>query len=301
MSNGFLFPGQGSQKLNMLQDVPQSYLDKCEAVTGISLIETEDCYRDTVFIQLALIIKAAFYIDEMNRRGIRPDLVAGHSIGAFAAALACETLTLEEVLLLVHRRAEFMKQAYPQGYAMGVIVGLTRSEVEKLVEQTFDESYPVYLSNENCPIQHTISGSIPGLEKTLAEAKKSQANTAKLIRVPVPSHCKLMDDTVEKLAPYMDQVTFKTPQCTYLKNIDGRSTTEINEIKLDLLTNIARPVQWNRMMDVSKELGMTIGIEFPPGNTLTKLFQAKFGEAIRTINLDQHGIEDTVFLYNKWR
>jgi malonate decarboxylase epsilon subunit len=301
MSNGFLFPGQGSQKLNMLQEVPQRYLDKCEAVTGISLIETEACYRDTVFIQLALITKAAFYIDEMNRRGIRPDLVAGHSIGAFAAALACETLTLEEVLLLVHRRAEFMKQAYPQGYAMGVIVGLTRSEVEKLVEQTFDENYPVYISNENCPIQHTISGSIPGLEKTLAEAKKSQANTAKLLRVPVPSHCKLMDDTVEKLAPYMDQVTFKTPQCTYLKNIDGRSTTEINEIKQDLLTNIARPVQWNRMMDVSKELGLTIGIDFPPGNTLTKLFQAKFGEAIRTINLDQHGIEDTVFLYNKWR
>jgi malonate decarboxylase epsilon subunit len=301
MSNGFLFPGQGSQKLNMLQDVPQSYLDKCEALTGISLIETEARYRDTVFIQLALIIKAAFYIDEMNGRGIRPDLVAGHSIGAFAAALACETLTLEEVLLLVHRRAEFMKQAYPQGYAMGVIVGLTRAEVETLVEQTFDESYPVYLSNENCPIQHTISGSISGLKKTLAEAKKSQANTAKLIRVPVPSHCKLMDDTVEKLAPYMEQVTFKTPQCTYLKNIDGRSTTESSEIKQDLLTNIAHPVQWNRMMDVSKELGLTIGIEFPPGNTLTKLFQAKFGEAIRTINLDQHGIEDTVFLYNKWR
>ncbi|MTD41994.1 acyltransferase domain-containing protein [Erwinia sp. CPCC 100877] len=301
MSNGFLFPGQGSQKLNMLQDIPQSYLDKCEAVTGISLIETEASYQDTVFIQLALIIKAAFYIDEMTRREIRPELVAGHSIGAFAAALACETLTLEEVLLLVHRRAEFMKQAYPKGYAMGVIVGLTRSEVENLVEQTFDEQYPVYISNENCPIQHTISGSIPGLEKTLAEAKKSQAQTAKLIRVPVPSHCKLMDDTVKKLAPYMDQVTFKTPQCTYLKNIDGRSTTDCHEIKQDLLNNIARPVQWNRMMDVSKELGLTIGIEFPPGNTLTKLFQAKFGEAIRTINLDQHGIEDTVFLYNKWR
>ncbi|MEI5990824.1 hypothetical protein A5881_002329 [Enterococcus termitis] len=301
MSNGFLFPGQGSQRLGMLKEVPQAYLDKCREVTGMALIETEVAYQDTVFIQLALIVKAAYFIDEMAKNKIQPELVAGHSIGAFAAALACKTVTFEEVLSVVYHRACLMKEAYPEGFGMGVISGLTRTEVTKLVEETFDEAQPVYISNENCPLQQTISGSLQGMQHTLNQAKKQQAQTAKLLKVPVPSHCQLMDETVEKFTPYINELHFKAPDCLYLKNIDGRSTDNITEIKQDLLTNIAHPVQWNQMMDVSKELGMTLGIEFPPGNTLTKLYQNKFGEEIRTINLEQHGIEDTVFLYEKWR
>ena len=301
MSSGFLFPGQGSQAFGMLQEVPPAYLDKCQEVTGVLLAETSTSYEDTVFIQLALVVKAAFYIDEMKKRSIVPSLVAGHSIGAFSAAYACESLSLDEVLFLVNKRASLMKTAYPEGFGMGVIVGLTRTEVEQVVQATFDEAHPVYISNENCPMQQTISGSIEGMKQTLEEAKRYQAQTAKLLNVPVPSHCVLMDDTVKAFAPFIEEAKLVTPRCTYMKNTDGRTTMNKEEIRQDLLTNIAHPVQWNRMMDVTKELGMSIGIEFPPGNTLTKLYQAKFGEEIRTINLAQHGIEDTVFLYEKWR
>ncbi|EOL45487.1 malonate decarboxylase subunit epsilon [Enterococcus phoeniculicola] len=301
MSSGFLFPGQGSQSLGLLADVPKFYIDKCKEVTGILLEETPSSYEDTVFIQLALVVKAAFYTDELKKRKIFPDITAGHSIGAFAAAYACETLCFDEMLSLVYKRASLMKQAYPTGFGMGVIVGLTRTEVERVVKETFDEAHPVYVSNENCPMQQTISGSIEAMSRTLEKAKQYQAQTAKLLKVPVPSHCVLMDDTVKAFASFVEEAQLSPPSCTYMKNIDGRSTTDKEEIRQDLLTNIAHPVQWNRMMDVTKELGMTIGIEFPPGNTLTKLYQAKFGEEIRTINLAQHGIEDTVFLYEKWR
>lgn len=194
-----------------------------------------------------------------------------------------------------------MKNAYPNGFGMGVIVGLTRSEVIDLVKETFEENQPVYVSNENSPLQQTISGNLHGIEKTLIQAKRYQVQTAKLIRVPVPSHCLLMEETVERLIPYMEKVDFKSPNALYMKNTDGRSTRNGQDIKQDLLTNIAHPVQWNRIMDVSKELGTKIAIEFPPGDTLTKLFKGKFSEEIRTINLELHGIEDTAYLYHKWR
>ena len=239
----------------------------------------------------------------MKERGIKPDLVAGHSIGAFSAAVACGALSFENAAELVYHRANLMRTSYPSGYAMGVIVGLTRSEAEKVVAETFDPNEPVYLSNENCPLQHTISGSITGLEKTLAAAKTQQARTAKLLKVPVPSHCVLMNDTVEKFKPYMDTVSVKDADCLYLKNIDGRATKDAEEIRKDLLENLAFPVQWNQMMGIAHELGMDLTIEFPPGNTLTKLIHARFGvdQGIRTLNLDQHGVDDTTFLYQKWR
>ena len=80
-------------------------------------------------------------------------------------------------------------------------------------------------------------------------------------------------------------------------------TMNPEEIRRDLLQNIAYPVQWNKIMDVAYEAGLDLALEFPPGNTLTKLIQAKFGEnkAIRVINLDQHGLDDALFLYQKWR
>ena len=206
MSTGFLFPGQGSQKLGMLADIPEMYMERLENVTGYRLVDKEENYQDTVFIQLALLTKAVFYLDEMEKNGIQPDIAAGHSIGAFCAAVACRSLRFENAAELVYHRAVLMKEAYPSGYAMGVVVGVTRSEAEEIVAKTFDP-------------------------------------------------------------------------------------------------DLAFPVQWNQMMDLAKELGMDLTIEFPPGNTLTKLIHTKFGvdKGIRTINLDQHGIDDATFLYQKWR
>lgn len=302
MSTAFLFPGQGSQQVGMLQDIPAEYLERVAKVTGYQLIDVPHNYEDTVFIQLALLVKALFALDEIQKNEIVPDLVAGHSLGAFAAAVACQTLSFDDAVWLVYQRAVLMKAAYPSGYAMGVIVGLTRDEAAQVVQETFDPDYPVYLSNENCPMQHTISGAVIGLEKTLAVAKQRQARTAKLLKVPVPSHCKLMQATVEKLTPYINQLTLQPATCPYLKNTDGRITQDAEAIRQDLLANIEQPVQWRQMMAVAKEMGMDLTIEFPPGNTLTKLIHANFGEQlIRTINISQHGIDDTTFLYRKWR
>ncbi|KRM21977.1 ACP S-malonyltransferase [Latilactobacillus graminis] len=302
MSTAFLFPGQGSQEVGMLRAVPTQYIERIKKITGYQLEDLPENYEDTVFIQLALLVKGLSALAAVQRNEIRPDLVAGHSLGAFCAAVACKAITFDDAVRIVYQRAVLMKAAYPTGYAMGVIVGLTRTEVAQVVQDTFDEMHPVYLSNENCPLQHTISGEITGLQKTLAAAKLRQARTAKLLKVPVPSHCRLMQATVAALTPFINQITFHPTICPYLKNTDGRMTQDTEVIRQDLLENIAQPVQWNQMMDVAKEMGMNLTLEFPPGNTLTKLIHAKFGErSIRTINIDQHGVDDATFLYQKWR
>lgn len=302
MKPTFLFPGQGGQRMGMLKDVPQEYLDLCEKTTGYSLVESEDAYRDTVFIQLAILLKDVVALDRLKAEGIEPGVVAGHSIGAFTAAVAAGALDLENALSLVFHRATLMKQAYPSDYAMGVIIGLTRSEVQKIVDTTFQKEYPVYLSNENSELQQALSGHIKGLEATLAVARQSGAQNAKLILVPVPSHSPLMKATVDQFRPFVNEAPIHAPNCWYIKNFDGRGTKDAAEIRKDLLLNLEYPVLWNDMMDVIKELGTKIALEFPPGHTLSRLLQGKFSEeAIRLISIDDHGLEDSLFLYEKWK
>lgn len=299
MSTIFLFPGQGSQHVGMLEKVPKQYLTTCEQVTKIALVESETNYSDTVIIQLALFVVAAATVDELAKKQIIPNLVAGHSIGAFSAAYACGALSYEDGLYLVLKRAQAMKASYPTGYGMGVIGGLTRLEVERLFQEPIE--YPVYLSNMNSSLQHTVSGDLRGIDIVLERAKKAQARLAKYLKVPVPSHCALMDKVVTTLTPLFEGITIQQPFCPYLQNVTGRATNDPEQIRQDLLQNIAHPVQWDQMMRVTKELGATMTIESPPGHTLTRLYQEAFGDALHYIAVADHGIADSIFLYEKWR
>ncbi len=132
-------------------------------------------------------------------------------------------LTFENAAELVYHRAVLMKEAYPSGYAMGVVVGVTRSEAEEIVAKTFDPDHPVYLSNENCPMQHTLSGSIEGLSVTLRRSQTAPSANSKLLKVPMPSHCLLMNDTVKKFKPYMQSVHLSDARCLYIKKYGWKS------------------------------------------------------------------------------
>lgn len=299
MNCTFVFPGQGSQYVGMLQDVDQEYLVECQRVTGIKLTDSSVDYQDTIKTQLALIVKATWAIDQLKQQGVQPNMVAGHSIGAFAAAYAAEVLTFTDVLTLVYRRAYLMQQLYPHDYGMGVVVGLTRAELSPLITQLQQQGAQVYLSNANAPLQQTISGRISDIEAVFTAVKTSAVQKAKLLNVAVPSHCQLMTPMVAELTAVADQLVFKAPICPYICNIDGRNTCDIDQIKLDLTTNIIHPVLWDEMLDVAFELGMSTVLEFPPGTTLTKLIQTKFNDACKVINFDHYGIDDAVFILNK--
>lgn len=300
------FPGQGTQYVGMLNDVKKEYLDLVSKTVPYHLDNTSNNFHSSIDIQLSMLIKQVYTSDCLKKEGFIHELVAGHSIGAFSAAVCANVLTLEEAIKLVFHRAKKMEEMYPKekNYGIGVIIGTTLKVLQKHLDQFFssdkDRDKEIYLSNVNSETQITISGKIEQISLFFDFLTKKEAVTVKLLNVPVPSHCQLMTPVVDDLEEISHLIEFKPPTCVYLSNVTGLPMTGSEEIKKDLLTNVAHPVLWNTMSEIAIELGIDGVIEFPPGVTLTKLMKIKAPHC-RYIPIEQLGIDGTLYLLNKWR
>ncbi|MED4226500.1 malonate decarboxylase subunit epsilon [Neobacillus cucumis] len=295
----FTFPGQGAQIPGMLQDVPD-YVHKAERIIGASILDDEKAFQSTIWIQLALFLKGVAVAERLIEKDVYPQFVAGHSIGAFAAAVISGVLSFEDALKMVWHRAKRMVEAYPEGYGMGVICGLTETEVKKAVDLAYHEQLPVYLSNLNAEQQIAVSGSWQGIEKAFQIAQKLGAQKTTILQVPIPSHSPLMSDLSEELLDLMSKVTLKDANIPYLANRTGRVLRDKNKIAEDLALNVAFPVRWNDMTEVCVESGADCFIEIPPGHVLSKLVKQAH-ETTRQIVVDEVGLEATQYLIKKWK
>ena len=214
-------------------------------------------------------------VDQLKKLGWQPTLVAGHSLGIFAAAYAAGVINKEDVFKLVALRAKLMQECYPEGYGMGVVVGLSRPEVKKLVAEVHSDTNPVYISNQNSEMQNTISGKLIAIKQVLALAKENGASKAKLLHVPNPSHSPLMQKTADQLNTFIAQLNLHQPSCIYLANYNGHAVRSLKDIKYDLGNNVIYPVLWETMMQVALEYQPDVSSEFSPGTAFTKLLKAK--------------------------
>lgn len=297
-SSIWLYPGQGAQNLAMLEPVEARYFEMVAEITGRDYRVTLPDYNHTIDIQLALLMTQMSGTKALKSAGLQPDFVAGHSLGAFSAAACTGVLSEEDAIALVYKRSSLMESLYPTGYGMGVIVGLTRREVERLVESCFTADAPIYVSNQNEELQLTISGAWVGIDRVIQEAKENGASMAKRLSVPTPSHSILMQPVADELTLLAKEMHFNAPKYPYFSNCTGRLLTEKAEIVTDLIQNVVHPVQWLDMMQVAIENRMKHFIELPPGSTLTNLVKRSYPSAL-TYCVDQYGIEDTIFLFNK--
>lgn len=294
-----MFPGQGSQRQGMLTKVDPLLKKKVTELTGIELQDTNQGYQDSVQIQLSILILQMDQVAKLKALSWQPNLVAGHSLGVFAAAYAAGVISQEDAIKTVALRAKLMQNAYPHDYGMGVIVGLLRKEVTQIVDDTFDESSPVYVSNQNSQLQVTVSGNIAGIQTVLDRAKAQGAQKAKLLRVPVPSHSPLMRGVAKKLTEALKNVNLEKPNCIYLADYNGHASKNIKNVTYDLGNNLSYPVYWDVMMDIAKEYLTDSSVEFSPGHVMTNLLKAKDPE-IKSIALADMAFEDAEFLLNKW-
>lgn len=299
MRSLWLFPGQGGQKAGMLEKVNPELKDQVEKWTEVQLLDTTDGYQDSVQIQLSILLLQIDQIDQLKKLHWQPTLVAGHSLGIFAAAYAAGVIEKKAAFQLVALRAKLMQQSYPEGYGMGVVVGLSRSEAKRLADQVFTEADPVYISNQNSELQNTFSGKITAIQKVLALAKENGASKAKLLHVPNPSHSPLMKEAAEKLNQFIAQLELHQPNCIYLANYNGHAVRNLKEIVFDLGNNLVYPVLWETMMQVALEYQPTVSCEFSPGQAFTKLLKAKTDQ-LHTVALSQMSIDDADYLFNKW-
>lgn len=284
----------------MLEKVPQALIDQVKILTGVELTDDVTAYQDSIQIQLGILILQLFNVRQLKKIHQRPDAVAGHSLGIFAAAVAADVISEADAIKIVYIRSKKMQESYPTGYGMGAIVGLTRKEVSALVDQVNIAEAPVFTSNQNSELQTVISGSITSIKKVLNLAKKHSSQKTVLLKVPVPSHSPLMQSVADILETELSKLSLHDPSCTYLTNYNGHAVRRVDGVKYDMINNLVHPVYWDTMMNVAQELGVDTSIELQPGQTFTKLVKSKFPD-FRTITMDNMNLDDIEFLLEKWK
>jgi len=278
MSIAFLFPGQGSQSpgmLHQLLDHPEveRTLDEVTAVLGSDVrgFDSEEALASTVSVQLALLTSGVATARALIEKGAQPSVVCGLSVGAFAAAVVADVLSLEDAVELVKLRAGKMVELYPTDYGLSAIIGLGESQVLSVIQAVTTDQEPVFLANINAPLQTVIAGSDVGMERALEQARRQGARKAERLKVSVPSHCPLLQPVADLLQRSVSSLQLRKPKLTYVGNVNARAMRTPELIASDLANNIAHGVRWHDATTVARELGCNLFLEMPPGHVLSDL------------------------------
>jgi malonate decarboxylase epsilon subunit len=278
MSIAFLFPGQGSQSTGMLHqllDHPEveRTLDEVSAVLrrDVRGFDSEEALASSVSVQLALLASGVATARAFIEKGAQPSVVCGLSVGAFAAAVVADVLSLHDAVEMVKLRAEKMVELYPTGYGLSAIIGLRESQVLSIVQAVTTEQEPVFLANINAPLQTVIAGSDAGMGLALEQARRQGARKAERLEVSVPSHCPLLQPVADLLQHRFSSLRLRKPRVTYVGNVNARTMRTPELIATDLANNIAHGVRWHDATTVARELGCNLFLEMPPGHVLSDL------------------------------
>ena len=277
MSIAFLFPGEGSQfpgMLHQMLDHPEveRTLNEVNSVlhSDVRDLDSEEALESTVSVQLALLTAGVATARVLIAKDAEPAVVCGLSIGAFAAAVVANVLSLKDAVELV-QRAERMMELYPTGYGLSAVVGLNEPQVLKIVQAATSEQEPVFIATINAPRQIVIAGSDAGMEWVLDQARQQGAREAERLDVSVPSHCPLLQPVADFLQHRFSSVQVSKPQVTYVGNVNARALRTAELVANDLSTNVARIVRWHDATTVARELGCNLFLEMPPGHVLSDL------------------------------
>ena len=296
MTIAFLFPGQGAQSEGLLDQLPQHAevtrtIHEASAVLGLDVhsLDNAETLGLTAAVQIALLIAGVATARALMAEQVQPAAVAGMSVGAFGAAVACGTLSFADALPLVRLRGDLMQAAFPSGYGLAAIEDLNEVQVEGIVEQARTAELPVYISNINAPRQIVVAGSDAALDVVIAEARQRGAHRAERLRVSVPSHCPLLQPVADRLEQHMAGLTLRPPSMPFMSNRGGRALRDADAIRRDLASSVAHPVRWYGALEVLRELGAKVFMEMAPGHVSTHLVAALFPD-VRAVSIADQGL-----------
>lgn len=289
----FLFPGQGSQSVGMLDAwgdhrAVRSTLEEASDALGEDIArlisggpkEALDLTTNTQPVMLTAGI--ACYRAWRAEGGAEPALVAGHSLGEYAALVAAGALSLAEALPLVRFRAQAMQEAVPVGAgAMAAILGLEASAVAEGCRQAAAATGEVVsAANFNDPRQTVIAGTKAGVERACEVLKAAGAKRALPLPVSAPFHCSLMKPAAERLHERLRAANLMAPRVPVLNNIDVASPTEPDAIRDALYRQAFGPVRWVELVQALRSKGVTHLIECGPGKVLSGMVKRIDAEAV---------------------
>ena len=298
----FVFPGQGSQKVGMGQtlaeQLPESreVFEQANAALGLSLTALcfegpEDQLRLTENTQPALVAVSTAIVRALSERSVRPDFVAGHSLGEYSAHVAAGTLGFGDALRTVRNRGRYMQEAVPVGEgAMAAILGLDADAAAKACDEAANGAV-VSPANLNAPGQVVIAGSTAAVERAGARAKELGARRVIPLPVSAPFHCALMQPAQDRLAPELRGLVVADPMVPVIANLDAEPKRDGASAIEALVAQVTAPVRWEQVVRRLASEGVDTYVEVGPGSVLSGLIRKIDREARVMSVCDPDGVE----------
>ena len=276
----FVFPGQGAQFSGMGKDLYDAYpearalMQRANDILGFSLTDimfegSDEDLRQTRVTQPAIFLHSIVASQQLTT--LRPDMVAGHSLGEFSALVAAGVLGWEDALRLVSERALAMQEACEMHPGtMAAVLGMEDDKVAEICEHVEDV---VIAANFNCPGQVVISGSVDGIDLACKALKEAGAKRALKLPVGGAFHSPLMKPAAERLEKAILSTVFHTPLCPVYQNVSARAEMDKDVIQRQLLAQLTSPVRWTQSIQQMIADGATTFYEFGPGDVLKGLIR----------------------------
>ena len=304
MKTAFVFPGQGAQYAGMGREVSEKFsvarrvFDEADrslefALSRLCFEGPEEELKLTENTQPAILATSIALFRILEDKGIRPDFVAGHSLGEYSALVAAGALKLGDAAPLVRRRGRYMQEAVPVGEgAMAALLGLDLRAVQTVCERAA-LGQVVSPANLNCPGQIVIAGNRGAVERAVGIAKEAGAKRAILLQVSAPFHCALLKPAEDRLAVDLSKISFSDLNCSLVTNVDAEPIRTGEEARSALKRQVSRPVRWEESVRRLLDEGVRTFVEVGPGRVLLGLIKS-IDKSVTMLNVeDEKSVENT--------
>jgi [acyl-carrier-protein] S-malonyltransferase len=304
-SVAFLFPGQGSQALQMGKELAENYsaarqtFEEADEVLGYKLSRVcfegpEEKLKLTEITQPAILTASVAAWRVLQEKGLKPDFVAGHSLGEYSAHVAAGTLAFGDAVRTVRNRGQYMQEAVPVGVgAMAAILGMP---IEKVIEIANESAQGeiCQTANINSPEQIVISGNASAIERAIKLATERGAKKAVKLPVSAPFHCALMQPAQDRLAADLSALSFQHPSFPVVCNIDAAIVASAEASRQALILQVTGTVNWEPSVRLLIEKRVSLFIEVGPGKVLWGLMRQIDRSKTSLVVADEASLQKTL-------
>ena len=301
-----VFPGQGSQTVGMLAELASDYPIVQETFKQASEVLGYDLWQlvqegpaeelnKTWQTQPALLTAsvAVYRVWQQKYPALKPEVMAGHSLGEYSALVCAGVLDFQDAVKLVELRGKLMQQAVPEGTgAMYAIIGLDNDAIINACKQA-EQGEVVSAVNFNSPGQVVIAGAKAAVERAAALCKEAGAKRALPLAVSVPSHCALMKPAADQLSVSLESITLKEAGVSVLNNVDVKNEMEADAIRNALVRQLYSPVRWTETVEKMAQNGVEVLLEVGPGKVLNGLTK-RIADSLQSVSVNDVKSLDSV-------
>ena len=308
MKIGFLFPGQGTQKIGMGKDIYETYkkareiYELAKKVTGIdvasiSFAGEEEILNQTKYTQLAILVMSLAILEILKENKIKAQISAGLSLGEYTALIESGVLSKEDGMKIVQKRGEYMQNRLPAGeWKMAAVFGLSEEAIQEVCHQV--KSGFVVPANFNTKEQIVVSGQKEAVEEFEKIAKEKGAKKVRILKTAGPFHTEKLKESAEALRKELETIEIHPFQTKVVKNLDGMPYTQEDKVRDILANHMIHPVRFSKTIETMLAEGVDTFIEIGPGRTLSGFVKKEKGDKeINIFNInDVKSLQDTINL-----